>query len=227
MPIQRGVMCTGENYPALSSEVQETVTISQPNVTFIMADHNCGSGTLYLTTKRLIWLGENNKNGTNSFAIDYYTINLHAISRDLATHALPCIYCQLAGEAILFEEEKQAENSNEEEDDVDEKAFELLLVPQDENVLDSLFKTMSEMSALNPNPEDEKDDEEDDDDEDDEEEEEEEVSEIDNGDGINTNAQKNTRIAYNCETNNDENTTEGWVPDNREEGAMEDAIEDF
>uniref|UniRef100_A0A0D9VRW8 Chloride conductance regulatory protein ICln n=1 Tax=Leersia perrieri TaxID=77586 RepID=A0A0D9VRW8_9ORYZ len=49
-------------------------------------------GTLFVTTRRVIWLSETEKGQGN--AVDFLAITLHAVSRDPEAYPSPCIYTQ-------------------------------------------------------------------------------------------------------------------------------------
>jgi chloride channel, nucleotide-sensitive, 1A len=48
-------------------------------------------GTLYLTTRRVIWVSD----GGEGYAVDFVAISLHAVSRDPEAYPYPCIYTQV------------------------------------------------------------------------------------------------------------------------------------
>jgi len=48
-------------------------------------------GTLFLTTRRVIWVGE----GGMAYAVDFIAVSLHAVSRDPEAYPSPCIYTQV------------------------------------------------------------------------------------------------------------------------------------
>lgn len=49
-------------------------------------------GTLFLTTRRVIWVGE----GGEGYAVDFVAVSLHAVSRDPEAYPYPCIYTQVS-----------------------------------------------------------------------------------------------------------------------------------
>jgi len=102
-----------------------------------------GEGTMHLTTRRIVWLASNNPN--LGLAMDYPFVTLHAISRDKEAWPEPCLYCQLKGE------DNEARDEEEEEPEIPELRF----VPTDASHLQNMFMVFSEMSALNPDPNDE------------------------------------------------------------------------
>lgn len=90
-----------------------------------------GKGNLFITSSRVIWLGEH-----NSYDLDVAYIILHAVSRDPQTYPVPCIYCQL----------------DEEEEEDNERSTELFLSPEDETDILAIFDALSHAALLNPDP---------------------------------------------------------------------------
>eukprot|EP01039_Chlorochromonas_danica_P000126 gene126-134_t len=89
-----------------------------------------GNGMLYITSKRVIWLGSNGK--ACDFDVPYIT--LHAVSRDTETYPKPCIYCQL-----------------DTEDDSD-GLKEMFLIPEEELDIMKVFEALSHAALINPDP---------------------------------------------------------------------------
>jgi len=94
-----------------------------------------GKGVLYITTKNVIWLS--NEDGNKGFSIDYPFLTMHAVSRDLSSFRIPCIYCQL---------------DQEEEEEEEEEWSEVRFVPADANHLDVIYEALSKCAELNPDP---------------------------------------------------------------------------
>nr|CAB3501417.1 unnamed protein product [Digitaria exilis] len=66
-------------------------------------------GTLFITTRRVIWLSEAEKG--KGYAVDFLAISLHAVSRDLEAYPSPCLYTQIEAEVGTDEEaEHNGEN---------------------------------------------------------------------------------------------------------------------
>jgi hypothetical protein len=82
------------------------------------------NGTLYLTSKSMYWLGNDTKKGSKIAFVD---IVMHAVEN--ATN----LYCQL-----------------DTDDDQDVSEMRLLSNQQDENLIQNLFKSFSEIALLNP-----------------------------------------------------------------------------
>lgn len=72
-------------------------------------------------------------------------IVLHAISRDIESYPLPCLYCQLSSE----EDDFTTTAEEEEEKDV---LQEIRFIPADEKDLFPLFEALSYASSINPDP---------------------------------------------------------------------------
>ncbi|KAJ3073767.1 hypothetical protein HDU98_000758 [Podochytrium sp. JEL0797] len=77
------------------------------------------------------------------WSVDYPSIMIYAISR-----APPCIYCQL--DEMLVESELPGGESAEQEQDEDTPAFEMRIVPEDSEKLDSLFEALAQCAAKHP-----------------------------------------------------------------------------
>ncbi|KAJ2738953.1 hypothetical protein GGI20_006187, partial [Coemansia sp. BCRC 34301] len=103
-----------------------------------------GLGTLYIDEQRLVFFSSEAASG---FAIDYPTIVIHAVSRSTDTDSVGShLYCQLDGPfpgcTVL-------------DDDDDDQFVELKFFPESEQLLDDMFKAMSDCAALNPDDGDE------------------------------------------------------------------------
>ncbi|KAI4993675.1 hypothetical protein ZWY2020_007988 [Hordeum vulgare] len=105
-------------------------------------------GTLFITTRRVIWLSEAEKD--KGYVVDFLDITLHAVSRDPGVPS-PCLYTQIEAEA----------NSDEEGGDMDAEAYgdsqlpkisELRIILADAGQLDSLFDAFCHCAELNPDP---------------------------------------------------------------------------
>jgi len=70
-----------------------------------------GRGKLYVTSKRVLWIGE-----SASFDFDVPYIVLHAITRDVDSYPTPCLYCQLDEEEAYVDREDDEEEEEEEGD---------------------------------------------------------------------------------------------------------------
>ena len=118
-------------------------------------------GTLYVTSKRVIWLGHQS---AVAYDFDVPYITLHAISRDPNSFPKPCVYCQLDEEMpddILedCDEEDDGESTGDQDSDGNDQVMtEIYLVPEEERDIQSIFDALSHAAMLNPDPEEEGDD---------------------------------------------------------------------
>ncbi|XP_048696330.1 methylosome subunit pICln isoform X2 [Caretta caretta] len=132
----------------------EGVRQQQPDTEAVLGGRGLGTGTLYIAESRLSWL---DKSGLG-FSLDYPTISLHAVSRDLNAYPWEHLYVMVNAK---FEEEEpketpMAEGEEEEDsDDDDEPIAEFRFVPSDKSALEAMFSAMCECQALHPDPEDE------------------------------------------------------------------------
>ncbi|KAJ7410755.1 Methylosome subunit pICln [Pitangus sulphuratus] len=125
----------------------------QPDTEALLAGRSLGAGTLYIAESRLSWL----ENSGVGFSLDYPTISLHAVSRDLS--AFPREHLYVMVNAKFEEETKEAPmaEGEEEEDDSDddvEPIAEFRFVPNDKSALEAMFSAMCECQALHPDPDD-------------------------------------------------------------------------
>ncbi|KAJ0406105.1 hypothetical protein P43SY_008356 [Pythium insidiosum] len=92
---------------------------------------NAATGALFVTTKRILWVGDRAALRVG-YGWEMSHVTLHAISRDPAAFAKPCLYCQIG------------------DDDMTEVRF----VPSDEKLLSELFAAFSKSAEMNPDDED-------------------------------------------------------------------------
>ncbi len=156
MPLDRytAVDASG-NKPALTLE--EEITFSAPRTQlFLHAEKAEGMGTLYVTTKFIIWQSEDRSIG---YRFDYPYMLLHAIQRDPQAFPQPCIYAQLddevAEEAFASASMRQqasaaAADEEEEEAEQPQPISDLRFVPENAGMLDALYHAMSECAKLHP-----------------------------------------------------------------------------
>ncbi|XP_020094402.1 chloride conductance regulatory protein ICln-like [Ananas comosus] len=106
-------------------------------------------GTLFITTKRVIWLDD--ADAARGYAVDFLSISLHAVSRDPEAYPKPCIYTQIETEVV--EDEDSEDSDSECGDDFElSKVTEMRLVPSDPSQLDALFNMFCQCAELNPDP---------------------------------------------------------------------------
>ncbi|XP_037378926.1 methylosome subunit pICln isoform X2 [Talpa occidentalis] len=126
----------------------------QPDTEAVLNGKGLGTGTLYVAESRLSWLDGSGL----GFSLEYPTISLHAVSRDLNAYPREHLYVMVnakfgeeSKESVVDEEE---EDSDDDDDDV-EPIAEFRFVPSDKSALEALFTAMCECQALHPDPEDE------------------------------------------------------------------------
>ena len=94
------------------------------------------------------------------FSLEYPHIALHAVSRDLTQFHQECLYLMIdvrlvdeMGTPMSTPTSSDADDSGNEEDS-DGGMTEIRFVPDDRNLLDSMFTSMSECQALHPDTDD-------------------------------------------------------------------------
>uniref|UniRef100_A0A663EQN8 Methylosome subunit pICln n=1 Tax=Aquila chrysaetos chrysaetos TaxID=223781 RepID=A0A663EQN8_AQUCH len=80
----------------------EGVRHQQPDTEAVLAGRTLGAGTLYIAESRLSWL----ENSGVGFSLDYPTISLHAVSRDLNAYPWEHLYVMVNAK---FEELEQGD----------------------------------------------------------------------------------------------------------------------
>ncbi|XP_068440686.1 methylosome subunit pICln [Clinocottus analis] len=143
----------------------EGVRHEQAETTVVLDGQKLGCGPLYIAETRLSWFDGSGM----GFSLEYPTIGLHAISRDVSTYPQEHLYVmvngKLAGEngAAMSErkaddEEDDSSNSGDDDDDDDGAITEIRFVPSDKVALEPMFSAMCECQALHPDPEDDESD---------------------------------------------------------------------
>ncbi|XP_022369889.1 methylosome subunit pICln isoform X3 [Enhydra lutris kenyoni] len=122
----------------------------QPETEAVLNGKGLGTGTLYIAESRLSWLDGSGL----GFSLEYPTISLHAVSRDLNAYPREHLYVMV--NAKFGEESKESVTEEEEDSDDDaEPIAEFRFVPSDKSALEAMFTAMCECQALHPDPEDE------------------------------------------------------------------------
>ncbi|KAG6476808.1 hypothetical protein ZIOFF_066056 [Zingiber officinale] len=113
--------------PLLESNDGEELMHVEPGVAVTLGSRPMESpGTLYITS-RVIWLSDADKG--KGYAVDFLSLSLHAVSRDLETYPFPCIYTQIE---IGDEDEESESSDSESNDDLElSKITEMRLLPSD------------------------------------------------------------------------------------------------
>ncbi|KAH7279699.1 hypothetical protein KP509_37G032300 [Ceratopteris richardii] len=132
--------------PRLDSGVEESFHAIQPNMGIVLDDSPIEQpGTLYVTTKRLIWISNVDHHG---YAVDFLSLSMHAISRDPEAYPFPCIYTQIDHDDE-FDYNEDESSVNQSFRDLS-RVQEMRLVPSDPAVLEDLFKALCDCALLNP-----------------------------------------------------------------------------
>ncbi|KAG8001749.1 Methylosome subunit pICln [Nibea albiflora] len=140
----------------------EGVRHEQAETTAVMDGQKLGCGTLYVAETRLSWF-----DGAGlGFCLEYPTIGLHAISRDVSAYPQEHLYVMVNGKLGDENEAEMAEKAAEDEgedddsnssggdDDEEGTITEIRFVPGDKAALEPMFSAMCECQALHPDPED-------------------------------------------------------------------------
>lgn len=138
--------------PRLDTESGEETRHVQPQTAIVLGNRTPEQlGTLYITTKRLIWLSDVDKQ--KGYGVDFLSISLHAVSRDPEAYPLPCIYAQIeTAESDGYGDEFEEQNSTNGENIDLSQVTEIRLVPSDPSTLDNIFKVLCTCAELNPEP---------------------------------------------------------------------------
>ncbi|KAI3938919.1 hypothetical protein MKW92_035981 [Papaver armeniacum] len=137
----------GAGEPLLDVENGEELMHIQPLVAIVLANRPPESpGTLYITTKRIIWLSDVERE--LGYVVDFLSISLHAVSTDPEAYALPCIYAQVE---TLTTGQEQSDSDSIQSLDLSE-IEEMRLIPSDPTQLDDLFDIFCQCAELNPDP---------------------------------------------------------------------------
>ncbi|KAM6988254.1 methylosome subunit pICln isoform 2-T2 [Tautogolabrus adspersus] len=139
----------------------EGVRHEQAETTAVMGGQRLGCGTLYVAETRLSWF-----DGAGlGFCLEYPTIGLHAISRDVSAYPQEHLYVMVNGKVGDENEAEMAEKAADEDeddnscssggdDDEEGTITEIRFVPSDKAALEPMFSAMCECQALHPDPED-------------------------------------------------------------------------
>ncbi|XP_030650253.1 methylosome subunit pICln isoform X2 [Chanos chanos] len=189
----------------------EGVRHEQADTTAVLDGKRLGQGTLYVAETRLSWFDGSGM----GFSLEYTSIGLHAISRDLSAYPQEHLYVMVnaklsdENEAEMHEKgEGDDDDSSDEEDS--EAITEIRFVPSDKSALEPMFSAMCECQALHPDPEDA-------DSDDDFEGEEYDVEEAEQGQG-------DVPSFYTCEEGLAQLTAEGQATLDRLEGMLAQSV---
>lgn len=129
--MRRFVSCTDLNKPELYDTESLDFELNNVELSFTHTTP-IGIGQLFITSKRVIWIGSD-----TAYDFDVPYIVLHAITKDVESYCKPCIYCQL-----------DCDEPEEEGDAMDE----MFLAPEIEDDLLKVFNALSRAALNNPDP---------------------------------------------------------------------------
>eukprot|EP01018_Ginkgo_biloba_P019762 Gb_09109 [translate_table: standard] len=141
-----------EGEPRLDVENGEEIRHVQSPMAIVLGDRSPEQpGTLFITTKRLVWLSDVDKQ--KGYSVDFLSISLHAVSTDPEAYPLPCIYAQIESmETDGYGDELEEPDSVSDEHLDLSLVTEMRLVPSDASTLDNLFRVLCACAELNPEP---------------------------------------------------------------------------
>ncbi|KAG6472430.1 hypothetical protein ZIOFF_069893 [Zingiber officinale] len=119
-----GRVVDDDGRPLLESDDGKELMHVEPGVAVALSSRPMESpGTLY----EVIWLSDADKG--KGYAVDFLSLSLHAVSRDLETYPFPCIYTQIE---IGDKDEESKSSESESNDDLElSKVTEMRLLPSD------------------------------------------------------------------------------------------------
>lgn len=126
--MRRFVDCEANGSLVIRESEHVLLHLKNVEVSFSQVDEAIGVFELFVTSARVAILSQE-----SSYEFDIPFIGLHAISRDPNGFRKPCLYCQL----------DQEEN---------ETPDEMFLVPENSDLLKSMFDAFSHAATLNPDP---------------------------------------------------------------------------
>lgn len=137
--MRRFVSCEDNNTPVLREDENVIYTLDKVGVAFRSEDVIIEELRLFVTSSRIIIIGDCI---AADFDVSYVT--LHAVTRDPASYAKPCLYCQLD-----FEDE---EDDDEQVECLMHPKSEMFLVPENLSDLKAMFDAFSQAALMNPDP---------------------------------------------------------------------------
>jgi chloride channel, nucleotide-sensitive, 1A len=139
--MRRFVCCEDDNTPVLRDGESIDYILAKVGVAYKDSDPVIEEVQLYVTSSRIILIGENL---AADFDVSYIT--LHAVTRDPASYPKPCLYCQL---------DFNVDDDDDDEEEIEALLFpksELFLVPENLSDLKDMFDAFSHAALLNPDP---------------------------------------------------------------------------
>ncbi|ROL49033.1 Methylosome subunit pICln [Anabarilius grahami] len=138
----------------------EGVRLQQAETTAVLDGKRLGSGTLFVAEAHLSWFDGSGM----GFCLEYPSISLHAISRDLSAfpeeHLYVMVNAKLDDEGDAEQQEKAPDDGLEDDEESDSDSedsgtiTEIRFVPSDKAALEPMFSAMCDCQALHPDPED-------------------------------------------------------------------------
>ncbi|XP_042896171.2 methylosome subunit pICln [Parasteatoda tepidariorum] len=149
---------------------EEGIHHQEPNTVAYYGNKELGKGTVYITENIFCWVSHKGE----GFSLEYPNIFIHAVSRDVTHFPHECLFLMIDGKFSLGEVCEGAEDSDlvqeinalrvseeeEEEDGEEPMPSELRFIPENKNMLDVMFRALTDCQALNPDPADISDDDE-------------------------------------------------------------------
>nr|CAH7725900.1 unnamed protein product [Callosobruchus chinensis] len=130
---------------------ESNIRLQQRDVSAVLDKKDLGNGTLYVSESTLCW----QKDDTVGFTIGYHKISLHAISRDTHLCEKECIYVVLDGRMYMPGDEPQIAPDDDASDaDSSSEVTELLLIPENMLLVQSIYESIKACQELNPDPND-------------------------------------------------------------------------
>ena len=118
---------------------------TQENTSARVNDADLGSGTLYIAESSVTWLNEEGQ----GFLLEYPSISLHAVSRDLTSFPRPCLYVMVDGK-LDMNEDVISSDDDDVTNDPEPSITEIRFVPANPDSLDAVFSAMSDCQVLHP-----------------------------------------------------------------------------
>ncbi|KAK6317339.1 hypothetical protein J4Q44_G00127390 [Coregonus suidteri] len=139
------------------SPPSEGIRHEQGEITAIWNGEGLGPGTLYIAETCVSWFDGSGM----GFSLEYRSISLHAISRDLTAYPKEHLYV-MVNTKLKDNCEKDVEEEDDEDESTDDDCdadsispvTEIRFVPSDTASLEPMFSAISECQALHPDPED-------------------------------------------------------------------------
>ncbi|KTF82459.1 hypothetical protein cypCar_00024935 [Cyprinus carpio] len=133
----------------------EGVRLQQADTTAVLDGKRLGSGTLFVAEAHLSWFDGSGM----GFCLEYPSISLHAISRDLSAfpeeHLYVMVTAELDDEAEAEQQDKASDDEESDSDSEDSGTItEIRFVPSDKAALEPMFSAMCDCQALHPDPDD-------------------------------------------------------------------------